>query len=523
MIGMQIPINHQISQLMRESSLERLEKVVATLLDRLGEDPANTVGIGSNKPLSDPISHGLEDESRKDANSSAAPIMVIRDLATDTGAKPAPEMKSLTTVLDDLIPPELALTLLTIFLEHYGRWVLFDPASDPSIILPRVRKSPTLFGACCLIAVRHTSEELAARLAPELYERVRSSVSSTLLVAPQSIEFFQAALVLCMWSTTVGQVPLSIDSWLLSGFALQHSQSSPLFAAVTAQFHPPAKIDDRSLDRCFLWNHLCLAHLHYCVGTSRRSMLQSWQIERCRAIINSDRANNFEVRMVAEIHLYWTAYEHLVEESVDLLKAVAALQTWRRKWEFVLDQPRSQFLSMGFHFSNLLLYEHVLKSNSARSRDSTVSEMIGHSATIVRLAMDTVDERTRHLSDHIYHMITFAAIVICRLLHSHEGLLAKSCDIAELHTLIHNLVQWLHSIGLPCHAAYTLGNIIAKVHQKLRPQVEVSPIAVPMDILPDENLTNYYFPEFLGLGTSGDGNWDLLSDLNLFPQSPVDS
>lgn len=193
-----------------------------------------------------------------------------------------------------------------------------------------------MFCACCLIAVRHTSEELAANLAPKLYECAQSFVSSTLLVAPQPIEFFQATLILCMWSTTVGQVPLSIDSWLLSGFALQHCQSSPLFTMVTSQAQQPAKMDEQALDRSCLWNHLCLAHLHYCVGTSRRSMLQAWQIERCHAIIDSDHAINFEVRMVAEIHLYWTVYEHLIEESVDLLKSVAALQTWRRKWEFVI-------------------------------------------------------------------------------------------------------------------------------------------------------------------------------------------
>lgn len=80
-------------------------------------------------------------------------------------------------------------------------------------------------------------------------------------------------------------------------------------------------------------------------------MLQSWQIERCRAIINSDRASNFEIRMVAEIYLYWTVYEHLIEESVDLLNAVAALQTWKRKWEFVLGMPSWSFrplCSVGF-------------------------------------------------------------------------------------------------------------------------------------------------------------------------------
>lgn len=175
---------------------------------------------------------------------------------------------------------------------------------------------------------------------------------------------------------------------------------------------------------------------------------------------------------------------------------------------------------MGFHFSNLLLYEHALKAKSARARESVISEMIRHSTAIVNLAMDTVDERTRHLSDHIYHMITFAAIVICRLLNSYESQLRRDFNIKELDALIQSLVQWLHSIGLPCHAAHTLGNIIAKVHQRLRPWVEKTPLIAPTEDFSEENFTNYYFPEFLGLGASADGNWDLLSDLSFFPQSP---
>lgn len=178
---------------------------------------------------------------------------------------------------------------------------------------------------------------------------------------------------------------------------------------------------------------------------------------------------------------------------------------------------------MGFHVSNLLLYQNALKSKTAWARDSLVSEMIRHSIAIVNLAMDTVDERTRHLSDHIYHMITFAAIIICRLLNSYESQLGMTFNIRELDALIQSLVQWLHSIGMPCHAAHKPGNIIAKVHQKLRPRVEKSPLVVATEDILEENFTNYYFPEFLGLGTSADGNWDLLSDLSFFPQSPSTS
>ena len=62
-------------------------------------------------------------------------------------------------------------------------------------------------------------------------------------------------------------------------------------------------------------------------------------------------------------------------------------------------------------------------------------EMIRHSKSILKLAMDTVDERTRHLTDHIYHMITFAAIVICRLLNAYPEKVASTYNIDELEFL----------------------------------------------------------------------------------------
>lgn len=186
-----------------------------------------------------------------------------------------------------------------------------------------------------MIAVRHTSVELATRLAPKLYECAKSQVSAALLIAPQSIEFFQAVLVLCLWSTTVGQVPLSIDGWLLSGYALQHCQCSPLFDIPTDQAQL-GQLDKNALDRWCLWNHLCLVHLHYCIGTSRKAMLHASQIEKCRPFVDYNRLTNFELRMVAEVHLYWTVYQASSANPVDLLKALADLQKWKTEWQFVL-------------------------------------------------------------------------------------------------------------------------------------------------------------------------------------------
>ncbi|OGM48020.1 hypothetical protein ABOM_002670 [Aspergillus bombycis] len=490
--------------------IEQLERTVGALLERLGEDSSSIMTPAIER--SDNPGHFLHKSAvgpaPKSDYPSAPPVMVIRDLASDAGVK-SPDANSHDSVLDGLISADLALNLITIFLEHYGRWVLFDPESDPKVLLGKVNRSPLLFSACCLIAVRHTTESLATTLAPKLYQSARSLVSTALLVSPQPIEFFQAAIVLSLWSTTVGQVPLSIDSWLLSGFALQHCQSSLLFDAVNTA-NAPTELTKTALDNWCIWNHLCLAHLQYCVGTSRRSMLQASQIPKCRAIVGSDHATNYELRMVAEIHLYWTLYKHTSSESIDLLKSMASLQDWKKEWQSMLEQPRAQFLLMGFHFAHLLLYDQCLKCKTARARESVISEMVRHSLAIIRIAIDTADDRTRHLTDHIYHMITFAAIIICRLLSAYEDQLLQIYDLDELDSLILNLVSWMQTIGLPCHAAHTLGHVIGKVHQKLRPAVVTQPLAAEQsEVFFGQDLAGY-FPEFLGVETTEDGNWDLM-------------
>mgnify|MGYP007085894180 FL=1 len=94
--------------------MERLEKTVATLLDRLGEGPVKTPSHDSSRPTpaqTSPRSGG----AYGDSESSAAPIMVIRDLATDSGIKPMSDPRSLEAVLDELISPDLALTLITMY------------------------------------------------------------------------------------------------------------------------------------------------------------------------------------------------------------------------------------------------------------------------------------------------------------------------------------------------------------------------------------------------------------------------
>ncbi|OAL30372.1 hypothetical protein AYO22_01570 [Fonsecaea multimorphosa] len=126
------------------------------------------------------------------------------------------------------------------------------------------------------------------------------------------------------------------------------------------------------------------------------------------------------------------------------------------------------------------------------------------------LAMETTDDRTKHLSDHIYHMITFAAVTLCRLLHMYEEQLALSHNIAELDSLVATLVPWLKSIGLSCHAAFTLGDIVAAFHKKLRPLAGPSPVtSEEQDFWADMSFWAS-FPDILGPEPTRTTNWDFL-------------
>lgn len=87
---------------------------MATLLDRLGEGPSSA-DHELSRPGSALTSPNPGDQTYQDTESAAAPIMVIRDLANDTRVEPSPETKSLGAVLDDLISPDLALTLLSMY------------------------------------------------------------------------------------------------------------------------------------------------------------------------------------------------------------------------------------------------------------------------------------------------------------------------------------------------------------------------------------------------------------------------
>jgi hypothetical protein len=67
-------------------------------------------------------------------------------------------------------------------------------------------------------------------------------------------------------------------------------------------------------------------------------MIDRAQVQKCSDVLQSDFSTNFEIRMVAEINLYWIMYDCCSGPTVDLPKTQTALHAWRQDWKNVLGE-----------------------------------------------------------------------------------------------------------------------------------------------------------------------------------------
>lgn len=101
--------------------------------------------------------------------------------------------------------------------------------------------------------------------------------------------------------------------------------------------------------------------------------------------------------------------------------------------------------------------------------EQTLADVIQSSKLIINIFLDTTDERTRHLTDHVYNVVTFAALTLCRILHSHRNRLQEAGhDLGMIHKLIEAIIAGLSSVGLPCHAASMLAAVVSARFARLQ-------------------------------------------------------
>lgn len=137
---------------------------------------------------------------------------------------------------------------------------------------------------------------------------------------------------------------------------------------------------------------------------------------------------------------------------------------------------------MGHEFAYLITYYQSLKSLREVMGGSVLEEMIRRCQNIINLVVGTADDRTPHLTDHIYLVMAFSALTLCRLVHTYEPQLQEaSYDIAALDGTVTKLVKWLRTIGLPCHVAPLLGRIVFAQFKKFRPNADTQDFSSPHD------------------------------------------
>lgn len=180
---------------------------------------------------------------------------------------------------------------------------------------------------------------------------------------------------------------------------------------------------------------------------------------------------------------------------------------------------------MGFWFAQLLLHDRALKTRNPSSRPTLCSEIVRLSTSIMKLARQFSGPQTPYLTDHIFHMISFASVTLCRLLHTHEDQLSLSQhDVQRLDDDILSTAMWLHAIALSCHVAHTMGDVVLAFHRRLRPRFEnvlSNQMADGIDPAVQDDFA-VLFPEFYGevavFDVGGDANMLPLFEHDMYPQ-----
>lgn len=80
------------------------------------------------------------------------------------------------------------------------------------------------------------------------------------------------------------------------------------------------------------------------MGTQRRSALTEEDVRLCVRSSESEDGTgslgNYEQRMAAEIHLYWTTYQNCTAQRVPAREAIMALEKWKEEWAILFRESK---------------------------------------------------------------------------------------------------------------------------------------------------------------------------------------
>lgn len=131
------------------------------------------------------------------------------------------------------------------------------------------QRHPLLFSTVCLMAARHVPR-IGKHTVHDMYMRVRRLASSVVFKAPPlAYTDLQALTLLSLFTPTI-QTAMPIDSWMMSGIALNHAMLAFGFTSPEAQ-PDPADGTQEQLKRLRILSALCLTNIQSVILDVRRS------------------------------------------------------------------------------------------------------------------------------------------------------------------------------------------------------------------------------------------------------------
>ena len=311
-----------------------------------------------------------------DRNTTSAPVNLIRNRFSALSGLARLARNSKDVVELGLLSERQALTLQELFFQRVGPWIGVTNWNAISEARDVRRISPLLFAAICLQGGRLDPSFCNSPQHDQLYEHVRSLSGRELLISPLPLESVCALLILAMWSTSPKEKAEFIDSWLMSGYAVQQAKLTINFSALLKNLNQ-GKADHIDQRKLRLWNMICLCHLQFAVGTGRPSVIAPEYLEHCPAILNTIEATVYDGISVATLQLFAIVQDLLKHNSLTEEHSRKHLKSWTTKWGHLLDanDHRVCVLQMAIDFCHLVLdrrcLDHLNNDNVSGDRNTT--------------------------------------------------------------------------------------------------------------------------------------------------------
>lgn len=359
-----------------------------------------------------------------------------------------------------------------------------------------------------------------------MYLRVRRLVASVVFKTPPlDYEALQALAVLSMFTPTI-QTAMPIDSWMVSGIAMNHGTLS--FGLSGSDFNVSQETQAQ-LRRLRIWNALCLTnvqsvtllpatrlsmliYIRFSIGNGRPNMVQPKFIDQCARIVEFEDALLTDGKLYAEVLLF-TRTEAILSSGASIqlqqsgIFVVPELEDFRVRWGHLFNIPEGLSLKVGYWYCHLLVYRAALKAEPADADSAAlVGEAVKSSCDILELFLGLEFSIILDMPDHFFFMIIYAALTLCKFAFGHRLIAATQQSLMDLASNDE-------------HIAYRFGIVLVEIRRKAAVAGIEDPASAARanGTAPAPGISESVPDVAVLLAGNGDANWDAFLAWNSMP------